>query len=426
MQGAHGEANEGQARFRGQVKLAQRSVSLHDRLAERRPEIERAMRDRVFAIADPGWAADPGYAEALRSAVSVALDYGIEVIEGGGRGAPPVPVALLAQARLAARNRVSLDTVLRRYFAGYALLCDYLIEEVNSADAAGDTDVKRLLYAKTDVFDRLIAAVGQEYARETPARHGSVEERRAKLVECMLEGEVVDPVGLEYVLDQWHLGIVANGLGAKEEVQRLARELDAHLLRVPRHDGSIWAWLGGRRKPDADALARMAPIHGDEGIRLALGEPGEGLPGWRLTHRQACAAAPIALRSPTAVVRYGDVALLASALRDDVFTDSLQALYIGPLSRARDGGGALRETLRAYLSAGGNASSAAAAMGVRRQTVSNRLRRVEELLERPVDSCTAELDAALRLAEIGATHWPRQGTTGVHIDRAGAINSVGG
>ena len=48
--------------------------------------------------------------------------------------APDVPPALLAQARLDVRDGVSLDTVLRRYFAGNALFEDFLVEEAERAE----------------------------------------------------------------------------------------------------------------------------------------------------------------------------------------------------------------------------------------------------------------------------------------------------
>ena len=51
---------------------------------------------------------------------------------------------------------------------------------------------------------------------------------------------------------------------------------------------------------------------------MTVGEPGEGLVGWRLSHRQAKAALPIAERRGQAILRYADVALLASILRDDL------------------------------------------------------------------------------------------------------------
>jgi DNA-binding PucR family transcriptional regulator len=71
-----------------------------------------------------------------------------------------------------------------------------------------------------------------------------------------------------------------------------------------------------------------------------------------------------------------------------------------PLAEERDGGETLRETLRAYFATGHNASSAAAALGVRRHTVASRLRAIEERLKRTLSSCAAALELALRLEEL--------------------------
>jgi DNA-binding PucR family transcriptional regulator len=59
-----------------------------------------------------------------------------------------------------------------------------------------------------------------------------------------------------------------------------------------------------------------------------------------------------------------------------------------------------RETLRAYFAAGRNISSAAAALSVHRDTVSNRLRAIEAKIGRPPDACAADLELALRLEEM--------------------------
>ena len=48
-------------------------------------------------------------------------------------GRPYYDFGMLAQARSAARNGVSLDTVLRRYFAGYSLLGAEIAKAVTSA-----------------------------------------------------------------------------------------------------------------------------------------------------------------------------------------------------------------------------------------------------------------------------------------------------
>ena len=102
-------------------------------------------------------------------------------------------------------------------------------------------------------------------------------------------------------------------------------------------------------------------------------------------------------------MRYGDVALLVSALQDELLVSSLHRLYLEPLEAERDGGKALRETLRAYFAAGRNVSSAGAALGVNRNTVANRLRAVEAAIGRPISSRAAEVEIALRLADIGAS-----------------------
>ena len=64
----------------------------------------------------------------------------------------------------------------------------------------------------------------------------------------------------------------------------------------------------------------------------------------------------------------------------------------------------LRETFRAYFAAEGNARAASSALGVARQTVSNRIDTVEERLQHPLAECADALQVALRLEELG--HFP--------------------
>jgi DNA-binding PucR family transcriptional regulator len=132
-------------------------------------------------------------------------------------------------------------------------------------------------------------------------------------------------------------------------------------------------------------------------VFVTVGEPGEGLAGWRFSHQQAKAALPIAERRGKPVLRYADVAVLASIARDDLLATSLRRLYLEPLEGTRDGGRVARETLRAYFDAERNVSSTAAALGVDRRTVRNRLRGIEELLDRPLTGSLADLEIALRL-----------------------------
>jgi len=373
---------------------------LRARLGARREEIEAAALTRVRAIEDPERAADPAYAEGLRAAVASALDYALEAIGSGGENGPPPPVRLLAQARLAARNGVSLDTVLRRYFAGYTLLGYFTIEEAGRDGLMDPTELKRLLAVQASLFDRLLAAIGEEHARESQARLRSTGQRQAERIVRLLEGELIDTAEIAYDFEGHHLGALASGPHAGEAIRSLAEPRDCRLLTVERREETVWAWLGTRTGPEAFALGPLASAPLPEGTSLALGEPGEGLAGWRLTHRQAVAALPVALRGGEGIVRYREVALLAAALKDGLLAGLLQSRYLTPLARDRDGGESARATLRVYFGAERNLSSTAASLGISRQAVSGRLRTIKERIGCALEACAPELELALRLHEL--------------------------
>jgi PucR C-terminal helix-turn-helix domain/GGDEF-like domain len=369
---------------------------LATRMRLRWEEIEGGLLARVSAIADPTEVADPEYVLGLRDAVGASLEYALCALEGEWQEVPP---QLLAQARLAARNGVGLDTVLRRYSAGHTLVGDCLIEEA-AAVRLSSKELKCALRTEAQIYDRIVAAISGEHARESGREPRDGAERHTETIGKLLRGDPVDATVLCYPLEGWHTGVVATGPGAGEGLRELAAALDRQLLLAQPEPDTTWAWLGGRRRASGAELARAAKEAWPQGCLAAAGEPGRGLAGWRLTHRQACAAMPVALRDPRGIVRYADVALLATLLRDELLASSLRQLYLAPLMSERDGGEGLRETLRAYLAAGGNVSSAAAALGVHRKTVAKRLRTTEQLIGRNLGSCLAELDAALRLEEL--------------------------
>ena len=259
--------------------------------------------------------------------------------------------------------------MLRRYVSGNALLGDFLVEEAERAEVPTSV-LRRLLRRQATLLDRLLAAVSEEHAREAKSWPSSSAERRRECVKSLLAGEQVDHSELGYDLDGHHLALMAKGEGAPEAMRLLAAKLDRRLLAVCREEESIWAcWLGGRRPLEAgQALRALTEIPLDRVI-VTVGEPGEGLAGWRLSHRQAKAALPIAERRGEAVLHYADVVLLTSILRDDLVATSLHQLYLAPLEETPDGGKVARETLRAYFAAERNVSSTAAALGIDRRTV---------------------------------------------------------
>ena len=360
--------------------LEQARADVVERLRFRRAELE----DTIFARFRDGLLDSPGgedaaYVTGLRAAVAAAVDYGLRGIENGEGWSGPIPAEVVAQARRAARLGVSLDTVLRRYLVGHTLLEDFFLEEADRSGVSGQRGAARqLLRAQASLLDRLLDAITGEYRNELERAGDSPERRRAERVRRLLAGA---------------MGVV----------QGLAAGVDRRLLSVSHGEGAVWAWLGGRSSLAVTDVERVLAGEGPAGLLLAIGEPAQGIDGWRLTHRQAQAALLVALRrsKPRRLTRYADVALLALALRDEPQAKSLIEVFLSPLDSRRADGTVLRETLRAYFAAGRNASSAAAALGVARHTVENRLRAVEQSVGRSLQTCLAELEVALRLEELG-------------------------
>jgi hypothetical protein len=374
-------------------------VELTSCLRARWPEIESAAMTRLHGVSDAPGFPGPDYTDGLGAAAAAALKYLLIGVEHGGNPPQPPP-AVLVQARLAVRYGVSFDTVLRRCFAGYTLFGDFVIQEAEDCALLEGTAIKAVLRTQAAFFDRLVTAVAEEYTRETGRHSDSTDQRRFELVQGLLAGELLDASELGYDFDLEHLGLIAAGPAAAEAIRDLASALDCRLLLVSDEGEAAWAWLGARRGLDLDRLESLLRPQWPDRVSLAIGEQASGAVGWRLTHRQAKAALAIAIRSPEPV-HYADVALLSTALHNEVLVASLHQLYLDPLDRERNDGQTLRQTLHAYLAAGNTVSSAAISLGVKRHTVTNRLRTIEERIGRPLDRCTAELALALRIEDLG-------------------------
>jgi PucR C-terminal helix-turn-helix domain/GGDEF-like domain len=381
------------------------------RLRERAAEIEETIFARVRALSEPEGSGDPDYAAGLRATISKSLDFVLANMEKGEEWSEPIPSAAAEQARRAARSAVKLDTVLRRYATGDRVLGDFIMDEV---DRFPSDALRAVLRSQGPQVDRLMAAVATEYMNELGRMRRSPSQRLAERVQRLVGGEgPVDVGDLGYTFDAWHLGMIVKGAEAEAGVRALAAGLDCQILAVPRGNQIVWAWLGARRPLAAPDVERLlcGGVLGD--ASMAVGEPHSGLDGWRMTHREAQAALDVMLRKPQRLTRAGDVILLAAVLRDDVLAKSLFETYLAPLDGHGDSGAVLRETLRAYFSAGLNAATAAAALAVDRHTVQRRLRKVEEAIGRLLPECHAELVVALGLEELDAEA-DREGPLSVH------------
>jgi AcrR family transcriptional regulator len=139
-----------------------------EQLRARHSEIDEA----IFARISDQWfdragSEDPEYVVGLRAADVAALDYILLGIERSGQSLEPVPVAVSEQARRAARVGVGVDTVLRRYHAGYAVLARFVIQEAERDELLGQgSALGDLLQIVSALVDRLSAAVSKAYNKE--------------------------------------------------------------------------------------------------------------------------------------------------------------------------------------------------------------------------------------------------------------------
>ena len=378
--------------------LDQIRAELVVRLRARSAEIEDSIFNRVRQLAEPAEGNDPEYRAGLRATVAEGVDYALLGIERGEGWDGPIPDAAAAQARRAARSGVKLDTVLRRYAAADRLLGEFVLDE---AAQLPNEAMRQLLRSQGPHVDRIMASVSAVYMEELEQMRRSPAQRVAERVQRLLAGNApLDAASLDYELDAWHLGLVVSGARAHVAARTLAAGLSRQPLIVPRGQDSAWAWLGGQRRLAVDEVERYlgAGVLGD--VKLSVGEPRRGLEGWRLTHHEARAAHQVMLRRPQPLTRASDVILLAAVLRDELLAKSLRQTYLAPLDDQGDAGVGLRETLRAYIDAGFNAATAAAALGVDRHTVQRRLRKTEEALGRLLHTCHAEIEVALAVEEL--------------------------
>jgi hypothetical protein len=368
-----------------------------ERLRGRRPDIEAAMFERVRAVAETAVLDDPEYVEGLRRTIGEGLEYAIAAIEIGERPAETIPVVAGEQARRSARSGVSLDTVLRSYYAGDRLLSEVILGEAGDLPASA---LREIMRTQSVLLDHFIAIIVAEYKREVERIRKLPDGRLGERIRKLLKGDADEDPELLYSLRVWHVGVIASGEGTEMQIRDLGERLGCQVLCVPGGDDTTWAWIGKRGGLSVSELERALRRDAAQVASFALGEARQGIEGWRLTHREAQAAMCVMAIRPQSVTRSRDAILTAAVLQDPALAKSLIETYLTPLDEGNRAGTVLRETLRAYFKANQNAVAAALALEVDRHTVERRLRTVEERLDQPLPFCRPQLQVALEAEQL--------------------------
>jgi hypothetical protein len=397
-------------------------------VAEIEPRIDELadrMAEEIHA-AIPEVEQTPGLLDATRASCrsNLILLFG-RMRQGADPRVGGVPAEALEYAQAFVRQGVSLATLLRTYRVGHALAWRLLLDlaVVRVGDQAMLSQV--LLYWNWFSYayvDAVSDTLTREYTEERERWVRSAAAVRADTVHALLAGRMTDvqEAGrrLRYALARRHAAFVVwgetgdlgtPGQAALERVgMRCATELGApDALLVPLGPDLLAGWIGFNRDLDLRRLERVPAAPGETlAAWIAFGGTGNGVDGFRRSHAEAQLArrvARLAGHPSGTVTRYEDVALLALLTEDLDHARRFVIQELGPLAGDDEPTRRLAATLRVYFEEGSSPARVSRRLGVHENTVTYRLRRVEELLGHPLAERTAELVAALALVDAVGT-----------------------
>jgi hypothetical protein len=181
--------------------------------------------------------------------------------------------------------------------------------------------------------------------------------------------------------------------------------------RTLRHEtrvGTVHLWVStprAARTPVVEDLRVPAPL------LVGIGEPHAGVDGFRRTFVEASDALRLAVRlKAVGGVSYGDVALAIVLVQDEErarwFVDHELRELAGHGTEMAD----MRNTLRTFFETRMRIAPAAERLFLHRNTLINRLERIQAVLQHGVAERTAETQAALVLAELYEHDRPEPGS----------------
>lgn len=338
------------------------------------------------------------------------------------------PLGGVALVRRIAQHDVPFYEIVRGYELAEWHWMQHCLRELATLASGVDELVTETLEVGElvrDYIDIVCRGLSTEYEAERERWRRQEESARIGLVTALVRGGTADVAEAEavlgYRLGQPHLAAIVwcpdprdSGeglLGMKRATAELARSAGSRgrPLVVARDHTTSWVWLplDGPARLDATTLTEGltegltgtpadAVITG--GVRVALGEPGDGLDGFVRSHRQAAAAHDVGLAAgPDAgpVFPYRAVSSLAFLCTDLPSARTWVAETLGGLAAPGPREEELRRTLRIYRDVGSSATTTARLMSCHKNTIQYRIRSAERLLGHPVDDAGVELGLAL-------------------------------
>lgn len=288
-----------------------------------------------------------------------------------------------------AEQGMPLESVLHAYRLGYRIIWDALVEQ---ARAHGTDGVDALVDAATEVWmlvDEFSSAVADAYRRTEAEFARRDDRRRDDLIDALLEGRgaersvVADAAAALDLPEHGRFCVVV--MAGVDQSRPAGSALRGRGLRVAwrsRTDREIGLVALGRNEP-GEAVTALSAVGG---LRAGVSPAVEGLAEVDVAHRLAETALRALPAGEPVAAELDDRlpgALLVTA--PDLSRRLQRRALGGVLDLETDERAVLLDTLRAWLDTGGSAGQTASRLYCHRNTVLNRLRRVEGLTDRSLE-----------------------------------------
>ena len=274
--------------------------------------------------------------------------------------------------------------------------------------------VPALATSVTETMDAWIGAATDAVVEER-RRVDLVEQMRVRsAIESLVTAEPVDVEAATRLLGVpvvgWHLGCA---IGAAPGIAVERRVLDGivyvfgreagseRMLRYETSAGTVHLWVTSDQRP---RIPRVEDLRVPAPLLVGIGEPHRGVEGFRRTFLEASDSLGLAARlGSSGGVSYVDAALAILLSRDEErarwFVEYELRDLAGDSPEATD----MRNTLRTFFDTRMRIAPAAERLFLHRNTLINRLERIQSLLGHSVTERTAETQAALVLAELSTS-----------------------
>ena len=318
-------------------------------------------------------------------------------------------------ARDFARRGVSLEDLLRGIHVGLPILAAALLGAAESlAEHDQSSELKRISLLLFGQIDSFMEIASNEYRQEKDDDAATVSAARLEAVQRIISGaDPADRRSTERLLDyplhaSRHLALVAwnpapgenSEPSLRSTVDQIYRNLGAAgpTLALPVGAHAMWSWRALERAPLPLSRADLRL----NGRRVALGQVGAGLAGFRRSHRQARAVEELLTRRPEwtgTVLAHADVELPALLTTDLAAARELVARHLGPLAKDDPRMHEIRETLRSYLDHERSTAKVAAEQHISRNTVTYRVQQAMRLCGYRQGTSPLRLHAALSIVD---------------------------